>query len=117
MPIIINDSRRLHAASTPRREDTDVSNADKVLVQPLSTYFEGSERKDAQSEPYLVLRAHAAELEALGTAKVVEPKKPVVDEPDVDEEDESEDESETEQPDDGSEQSRAPRRRGRPRKG
>jgi hypothetical protein len=112
--IIINSSRRPPAASTSRLEEPAVKNEDQVLVQPLSTYHEGTEHKSALSEPYRAARSHAVELQALGIAKIIEPKKPVETEAPVEAEDESDEEPDTERPDDESDQARAPRRRGRP---
>lgn len=118
MPITMNDSRRLPAASPWRPEDPAVKSEDKVLVQPLSTYHEGSEPKNEHSEPYLATRSHAMELEALQIARIVEPPKPEEPEEPGDEAEDEADEEESEQPDDQSDsEARAEpprRRRGRP---
>ncbi|WP_232629152.1 hypothetical protein [Methylobacterium sp. Leaf118] len=49
-----------------------MAEAETVQVQPLTTYYEGSEHKSAVSEPYAVPRWHAQELAAQGFAKLVE---------------------------------------------
>lgn len=52
-----------------------MSNADEIMVRPLSTYYDQGERKSVESEPYRVTRAHGEELRGLGIAEVVEPPK------------------------------------------
>ncbi|SFL18412.1 hypothetical protein SAMN04488125_11090 [Methylorubrum salsuginis] len=60
-----------------------MAEADDVMVQPLTSYMEGAEHKNAQSDPYKMPRWQAAELEALGHARIVgredEGKAPVED--------------------------------------
>lgn len=48
-----------------------MAETDDVMVQPLTSYMEGAEHKNAQSKPYKMPRWQAAELEALGHAKIV----------------------------------------------
>jgi hypothetical protein len=116
--IIMNDLRRLPAVGPLSPESSAMAKADKVLVQPISTYHEGSEPKNAASEPYEATRSHAQELVSLGIAKIVGPPKPEDDEEEEGEEESEAEESETEQPDDDSDAqaSVTPRRRGRPRR-
>jgi hypothetical protein len=76
--IIMNDRRQATAfGPRPQEESATMSKADTVMVQPTSTYFEGADRKSAESAPYEVPRAHGEELKSLGIATIVEGKGPV----------------------------------------
>lgn len=48
-----------------------MTEADDVMVQPLTSYMEGAEHKSAQSKPYKMPRWQAAELEALGHVRIL----------------------------------------------
>jgi hypothetical protein len=107
MPIEVTDKRTRPSSISTGTSVQPAGDADHVLVQPLTTYLEGSEHKGPHSEPYAVPRHHANELKGHGIAKILEPKTPAVApvDPDVvDEEDvaDVEDEDEVEVPDDTS---------------
>jgi hypothetical protein len=69
--ITIHDRRRPAAAGFSLSGGTEMAKADDVMVQPLTTYMEGSEHKSPRSVPYTVPRWHGSELEALGHARIV----------------------------------------------
>lgn len=107
MSIEMTDKRaRTASISTGTPAAPQVADGDNVLVQPLTTYLEGSRHVGPHSKPYSVPRHHANELKAQGFAVLVEPKKPSEEpvDPDlVDEEaDDDQDETDIETPDDTS---------------
>ena len=87
--------------STGRPEP--VAQGDTVMVQPITTYMEGSGIVGPSSEPYPASRHHAEALKTNGFALIVEPKPAPVDPLKDPEDDTIEIETpEIEQPDDSS---------------